>query len=80
MPGDVVPQEHGYEGLDETMDNLRQWNAACEEVDALVEALGHGTPSAHTETVKIADMVRFFQRLQSSQPNSSADTLSGNHS
>ncbi|WP_435158341.1 DUF7342 family protein [Haladaptatus sp. DFWS20] len=79
-PGDVVPQEHGYEKLDQTMDDLRQWNAACEEVDTLVEALGHGTPSAQTGTVKVADMVRFFQRLQSGQPNSTADTRSENHS
>ena len=80
MPGEVVPQEHGYEKLDETMDDLRQWNAACDEVDRLVEALGHGTPSAQTETVKISDMVQFFQQLQSNQLNSSADTRSENHS
>lgn len=79
-PGDVVPQEHGYEKLDETMDDLRQWNAACEEVDRLVEALGHGMPSTQTGTVKVADMVRFFQRLQSGQPNSSTDAFSENHS
>ena len=79
-PGEVVPQEHGYERLDETMDDLRQWNAACDEVDRLVEALGHGTPSTRTGTVKVADMVRFFQRLQSGQPNSGADALSENHS
>ncbi|KZN22619.1 hypothetical protein A4G99_19360 [Haladaptatus sp. R4] len=79
-PGDVVPQEHGYEKLDETMDDLRQWNAACDEVDALVEALGHGTSGAQTGTVKVADMVRFFQRLQSSQPNSGTDAFSKNHS
>jgi predicted ArsR family transcriptional regulator len=79
-PGDVVPQEQGYEKLDKTMDDLRQWKAACEEVDVLVEALGHGRPDAHTETVKIADMVRFFQRLQSGQPNSNVDTISEHHS
>ncbi len=79
-PDNVVPQEHGYEKLDETMDDLRQWNAACEEVDTLVEALGHGRLSAQSGTVKVADMVQFFQRLQSDQPNSSADTLSENHS
>ncbi|WP_435158986.1 DUF7342 family protein [Haladaptatus sp. DFWS20] len=79
-PGEVIPQEHGYEKLDETMDDLRQWNAACEEVDRLVEALGHGTSGAQTGTVKVADMVRFFQRLQSGHSNSPADTRSENHS
>jgi predicted ArsR family transcriptional regulator len=79
-PGEVVPQEHGYEKLDETMNDLRQWNTACEEVDRLVEALGHGTSNAQTGTAKVADMVRFFQRLQSGQPNSTADTRSENHS
>ncbi|WP_435158893.1 DUF7342 family protein [Haladaptatus sp. DFWS20] len=79
-PGEVVPQEHGYEKLDETMDDLRQWNTACEEVDTLVEALGHGTPNAQSETVKITDMVRFFQRLQSGQSSSTAGTRSENHS
>lgn len=68
-PSAVVPQERGYENIDETLDDLRQWEAARDEIDRIIEALGRGN-SAPNASVDMSAVLRVVEQLRSEQPNS----------
>ncbi|SFL46337.1 hypothetical protein SAMN04487950_3874 [Halogranum rubrum] len=50
-PKAVAPQDAGYETLDETLADLRQWEAARSEVDQILTALGRDKHIADTQRV-----------------------------
>jgi len=62
QPGEVSPQEHGYEALDETMADLRRWAAAREEADRIVDALGRDHGLGATDT-SFSDTISGIRQL-----------------